>query len=165
MPKRPVSAITPSAMKKQIENQILLPKVAELIAAGHRVTLTVRGQSMNPFLRDGRDRVTLAPFRDDELQPGQVVLAREQGTGRFLLHRILRREDVQLTLLGDGNVGLTEQTDTGRVIGRVTEVERKGRRYPVEGPVWRRYSRAWRLLTPLRRLLLGLYRRLPHGEG
>ena len=47
-------------MKKSIPNEILLPEVARLIKEGHTVTITVRGNSMNPFLVDRRDRVTLA---------------------------------------------------------------------------------------------------------
>ena len=44
-------------MKKSIPNEILLPEVARLIKEGHTVTITVRGNSMNPFLVDRRDRV------------------------------------------------------------------------------------------------------------
>ena len=39
-------------MKKSIPNEILLPEVARLIKEGHTVTITVRGNSMNPFLVD-----------------------------------------------------------------------------------------------------------------
>ena len=46
-------------MKKSIPNEILLPEVARLIKEGHTVTITVRGNSMNPFLVDRRDRVTV----------------------------------------------------------------------------------------------------------
>ena len=42
-------------MKKSIPNEILLPEVARLIKEGHTVTITVRGNSMNPFLVDRRD--------------------------------------------------------------------------------------------------------------
>ena len=49
-------------MKKSIPNEILLPEVARLIKEGHTVTITVLGNSMNPFLVDRRDRVTLGDF-------------------------------------------------------------------------------------------------------
>ena len=57
-------------MKKSIPNEILLPEVARLIKEGHTVTITVRGNSMNPFLVDRRDRVTLGDFTTEQLQPG-----------------------------------------------------------------------------------------------
>ena len=148
-------------MKREIENEILLPKVGEWVAGGHTVTLLVKGQSMNPFLRHGRDRVTLAPFTDAQLQPGVVVLAREQGSGRIVLHRIIRRQGHQLTLQGDGNVGLREESRTDLVLARVVILIRGAKSYPVEGTIWRLYSRLWLWLTPIRRWLLAIYRRLP----
>ena len=60
-------------MKKSIPNEILLPEVARLIKEGHTVTITVRGNSMNPFLVDRRDRVTLGDFTTEQLQPGVAV--------------------------------------------------------------------------------------------
>lgn len=146
--------------KRLVENEVLLPKVAELIAAGHTVTLRVKGHSMNPFLRHGRDLVTLAPFEPKQLHPGVVVLAREKGSSRIVLHRIIHREGVQLTLQGDGNVQGTEQTMVSLVMGRVVEVIRGSNHYAVEGHTWRCYSRCWLSLRPVRRWLLAVYRRL-----
>ena len=48
--------------KRIIPNEVLLPEVARLISEGHTVTLTVRGNSMNPFLVDRRDRIILGPL-------------------------------------------------------------------------------------------------------
>ena len=76
-------------MKKSIPNEILLPEVARLIKEGHTVTITVRGNSMNPFLVDRRDRVTLGDFTTEQLQPGVAVLARDL-TERIVFHRIIR---------------------------------------------------------------------------
>lgn len=146
--------------KRTIANDVLLPKVSELIAAGHTVTLTVRGHSMNPFLCDRRDRVMLAPCTDADLHPGTVVLAREAGTGRYLLHRIVCRQGTLLTLQGDGNVGLTETAHTHEVIAVMRAALRKGRQYSTDGYTWRTYSRLWRLLRPARRWLLAIIRRI-----
>ena len=63
--------------KRIIPNEVLLPEVARLISEGHTVTLTVRGNSMNPFLVDRRDRIVLGPFTDNDLQLNTVVLARD----------------------------------------------------------------------------------------
>ena len=88
-------------MKKSIPNEILLPEVARLIKEGHTVTITVRGNSMNPFLVDRRDRVTLGDFTTEQLQPGVTVLARDL-TERIVFHRIIRRNGDILILQGDG---------------------------------------------------------------
>lgn len=104
-------------MKKSIPNEILLPEVARLIKEGHTVTITVRGNSMNPFLVDRRDRVTLGDFTTEQLQPGVAVLARDL-TERIVFHRIIRRNGNILILQGDGNLAQTEETDIGTGNGR-----------------------------------------------
>ena len=90
-------------MKKSIPNEILLPEVARLIKEGHTVTITVRGNSMNPFLVDRRDRVTLGDFTTEQLQPGVTVLARDL-TERIVFHRIIRRNGDILILQADSKV-------------------------------------------------------------
>lgn len=146
-------------MKKNLPNDLLIPEVAEFIRQGRTVTLTARGNSMNPFIVDRRDRVVLSPCTDAQLQPGAVVLALTDDH-RYVLHRIVRRRGDELTLLGDGNLRQTERTNTGCVIGLLTAVIRKGRTYPTDGAVWLRYSRWWRRLTPARRWLLAIFRRI-----
>lgn len=145
--------------KKSIPNEILLPEVARLIEEGHTVTITVRGNSMNPFLVDRRDRVTLGAFTDADLRPGAAILARDL-TGRIVFHRIIRRHGEALTLQGDGNLAQTEETTTARVMGLMTEAIRKDKHYAANGKVWLRYSRWWMRLTPLRRWLLAVFRRI-----
>ena len=82
-------------MKKSLPNDLLIPEVAELIRQGHTVTLTARGNSMNPFIVDHRDRVVLSPCTDAQLQPGAVVLALTDDR-RYVLHRIVRRQGDEL---------------------------------------------------------------------
>lgn len=145
-------------MKKNVPNEILLPEVARLIAEGRTVTIIVRGNSMNPFLVDRRDRITLGNFTPDDLQPGASILARDL-TGRIVFHRIIRRNGRTLTLQGDGNLTQTEETSIHRVMGLMTAAIRKGKEYPADGKVWKRYSYWWLKLTPARRWLLAVFRR------
>ena len=77
-------------MKKVFDNEVILPEVARLIEQGHSVTIPVRGNSMNPFLADGRDCVTLGGFVPEELQTGVTVLAKPSAYAEYS-HRIHRR--------------------------------------------------------------------------
>lgn len=146
-------------MKKSIPNEILLPEVARLIEAGHTVTITVRGNSMNPFLVDRRDRIILGGFTPNDLQPGVAVLARDT-TGRIVFHRIIRRNGESLTLQGDGNLTQTEETSVAQVMGLMREAIRKEKHYSANGKTWKRYSYWWIILKPVRRWLLAIFRRL-----
>lgn len=146
-------------MKKSIPNEILLPEVARLIEEGHTATIVVRGNSMNPFLVDRRDRITLGGFTPEELQPGASVLARDI-TGRIVFHRIIRRYGETLILQGDGNLAQTEETSISQVMGLMTAAIRKDKKYPAAGKAWKCYSYCWLKLTPVRRWLLAIFRRL-----
>ncbi|WP_297975078.1 S24/S26 family peptidase [uncultured Bacteroides sp.] len=145
--------------KKLIPNEVLLPEVARLISEEHTVTLTVRGNSMNPFLVDRRDSIVLGSFAEADLQPGIAVLARE-STGRIVFHRIISRRGSVLTLQGDGNLRATEQADTADVMGIMLSAIRKDKEYPCSGRTWQRYSYWWMKLTPVRRWLLAVFRRI-----
>ncbi len=142
-----------------VPNEILLPQVAEFIKEGRRVTIRVRGNSMNPYLVDRRDEVVLSPFTVDDLQVGAVILARVVD-GRFILHRIVKVKDGEITMMGDGNWRGTECTDPEDVLGLVTSVVRKGKTVNCTSLYWKAYSRTWMIMRPLRRWLLAVWRRI-----
>lgn len=150
---------TSSPVRHTLPNDILLPEVARLVAHGRSVTLQVKGNSMNPFIVHGRDQVVLSSFDGSDLRPGAVVLARDTQ-GRFVLHRIVARRGDHLLLRGDGNLHQTETTTVSQVLALMTAVRRKGVVYPVTSRTWRLYSWWWLRLSPLRRWLLALFRRL-----
>lgn len=145
----------------EIPNEILIPKVKEVIDRGATATLRVKGHSMRIFLSNGRDLVTLVAPERENLRVGDVVLAEIQPKV-YVLHRIIQRTQDQLTLMGDGNVGTTETCTINDVIGIVTQFYRKGRTKPdsVNGWKWKTYSRIWLTLTPFRRYILAIHRRL-----
>ena len=145
----------------EIPNEILIPKVKEVIERGATATLRVKGHSMRIFLSNGRDLVTLVAPERENLRVGDVVLAEIQPKV-YVLHRIIKRTQDQLTLMGDGTVGTTETCTINDVIGIVTLFYRKGRTKPdsVNGWKWKTYSRIWLTLTPFRRYILAIHRRL-----
>lgn len=145
----------------EIPNEILIPKVKEVVDRGATATLRVKGHSMRIFLSNGRDLVTLVAPERENLRVGDVVLAEIQPKV-YVLHRIIQRTQDQLTLMGDGNVGTTEACTINDVIGIVTLFYRKGRTKPdsVNGWKWKTYSRIWLTLTPFRRYILAIHRRL-----
>lgn len=137
----------------------MMEEIRQLVAEGISTTITVKGNSMNPFIVDGRDRITLGPFKDNELRRGCVALVRDIR-GEYLVHRVIARDGDMVTLLGDGNVRGTEKAHVSDVIALMRSVERKGRTVSVEGFVWRSYSCLWMLLEPVRRWPLALWRKL-----
>lgn len=151
------------------DKAIMMEEVRRLISEGHTVTFTVKGNSMNPFMANLRDKITLGPWKESDLKPGIVALVKDIR-GNHLIHRIISLKDTidrttgetirTVILLGDGNLSQTETATLDNVIGIMYSIERKGKIWMPDDLGWRLYSSLWRVLTPLRRWPLGLWRRL-----
>ena len=136
--------------KKVLPNEVLLEEAGELLNEGREVTFTPLGSSMLPFIRGGKDSVTLKKKPDAAV--GDIVLVRLPG--RYVLHRIIELEGEKVTLMGDGNIVGTENCRLPDIMGTVTAIQ-KGKRSVTPGD-----GRFWRVLKPFRRYILAIYRRL-----
>lgn len=137
--------------KRVLPNDILLGEVAAVLREGREVVISPTGNSMLPFIRDGRDRVVLR--KQDDLAVGDIVLM--YTGGRYILHRVIEIDGERVTLMGDGNLKSVEHGTRAEVIGTVTEILRPGGRSVRPGT-----GRFWRVLKPVRRYILAIYRRL-----
>lgn len=144
-------------------NALMMEEIRQLISHGKTVTITVKGNSMNPFIVHERDQITLGPWKKEDLRKGTVALVKD-SRNTYLIHRIIRIDDETVTLLGDGNIGYTECATLDNVIGIMYSITRKGRIWRPEDRMWRIYSWFWSVLTPVRRLPLGIWRRLNPGK-
>ena len=145
-------------INKSFANRLLIPEIIKMLEEGHSVTLPLRGHSMRPFLEDRRDMALLTSPVD--IKVGDPVLAETQP-GFYVLHRIVDMNDEQVVLRGDGNLAC-EYCQKKDIKASVIGFYRKGRRDldRTDGRKWRTYSRIWLFLSPVRRYLLGFYRRI-----
>ena len=141
------------------DKAVMMEQIRELIAEGKTVTLTVKGNSMNPFMVHLRDQITLGPWKDEDIKPGTVALVKDIK-GNYLIHRIIDRSSETITLLGDGNLNMTETATFDNIIGIMLSITRKGRVITKDSFCWKSYSWLWHSLTPVRRSPLGLWRKL-----
>ena len=144
-----------------VATDVYFNAIKEEIRKGKKVIIPLKGFSMRPFVENMRDKALIAPVAPHKLQEGDAILA-EIRPNFYVLHRLIRKEGNQLTLMGDGNVGIQEHCTTEHVVGRVEAFYRKGRSVPdyTSGTKWKVYSVLWMHLLPLRRYLLFLYRHL-----
>ncbi|MBO7280916.1 MAG: S24/S26 family peptidase [Bacteroidaceae bacterium] len=145
--------------KVRVENDIFLSKIRDMLRSGNHksVTFVVRGNSMNPFLVCGRDKVILVPPQKPTV--GQVVLA-EFKPKVYALHRIIKIEGNKITMRGDGNLlSQKEIFEESNIVGTAEGFIRKGEKIDTDSTKWRIYSTVWHWLRPIRRLLLSFYRR------
>ena len=146
--------------KREIKfsNAVLIPEIIALLDEGHTVTLQLKGFSMRPFLEDGRDKALLVKAK--KISVGIPVLA-VVDDGRYVLHRIVKIQGDDVTLRGDGNLGV-EHCKVADVKAEAIGFYRKGRDVmdKTNGFKWLFYSFLWMRLLPIRRYLLAIYRRI-----
>lgn len=128
-----------------------LAQVPHLLEEGKVVVLKeLKGNSMLPFIRGGKDSVRLR--KPEGVKVGDIVLA--VFGGRPIVHRVIAINGTKVTLMGDGNLKGTEKGDLSEVLGIVDQIiSPSGRcRKPNKGKLWRR-------LLPVREYLLKIYRK------
>ena len=148
----------------KVDNDILIPELARLLSEGKEVRFTPSGVSMRPFIEGDKDSVILAPLNRAP-QRGDILLAQVQtlcGRTTYVLHRLIRVEGEQLTLMGDGNLAGREHCRLADVRARATHVVRKsGQRRSLDSLGSRLAAKIWFAVLPFRRWLLAIYRRIP----
>lgn len=142
--------------KLTIANEWLMADVEALLAEGRTVQLPATGRSMFPFVRGGRDSVILQ--RTDLIVPGDIVLAR-LAPKKYVMHRVLRRTEQGFILMGDGNICQTERCQTQDICGKAIRIIRNGRGIDCASPTERCKVRAWLMLRPVRKYILGICNR------
>jgi hypothetical protein len=127
--------------------------IHEVISVGGRVRLQVEGDSMWPWLRHGEDHVILASPQVRLWGRGDVVLVVDDR-GRYVMHRVFRRRQGGVWLLGDAQTGEEGPWRDEQIIALVERVERRGRELDMTSPVARLFAWGWLVCRPFRPGLL-----------
>lgn len=147
--------------KVTMPNAVLLGEVKQFLREGRRVILQVKGNSMLPFIRGGRDSVEL--MAESSYGIGDIVLA-EIDKGHYVLHRIVaiggHEAADKVVLMGDGNLRGTEECMRSELVGMVRLILKNGREIDPNTRKERRKAEIWRRLLPVRRWLLAIYKRI-----
>ena len=139
------------------DNEII-EEAIRLVREGVSVTLSVNGNSMLPFIIGGKESVILHN-PGSIVDVGDVVLAWVDGN-RYVVHRIIKLDYDRVTLMGDGNVAVTEHCLLSDIKARVTHVvDAKDRTHYLYNRWRKSAAKVWYWLRPIRRYLLAIYRR------
>ena len=132
-----------------VETQQLLQAYEEILPHVESLPLRISGNSMAPFLRDGRDTVYLCAIRAP-LRVGDMVLYRRKN-GQYILHRICRAEGGdRYTMIGDGQYTREPGIHRTQILATVCRVERKGHIQKPGCLCWEFFARIWVRMVPLR---------------
>ena len=140
-----------------ISDNEIIHNAIDLVNEGMRVTFPVKGYSMLPFIIGSRESVDLV--KPEQIKVGDVVLAWVENC-RYVIHRIIRIEGDQVTLMGDGNIAGVEHCLLKDVAAKaINVVTPGGKHHPLYNP-WRiKASHLWWRLLPVRRWILSIYLR------
>ncbi len=119
----------------------LLELSKDIFKKGNSVRFQAKGWSMRPFIRD-RDFIVVSPIENSSIKTGDVVfhLATEN---KIMVHRVIRKykkdKDNRIIMLikGDATFSSPEKVEIHNVLGKVTTVERNGRKKRLDTKLYR----------------------------
>lgn len=120
--------------------------IAEVIERDGVYAGGVRGVSMRPMLREGRDTVVITPVSSRPQKYDVILFRRADGC---VLHRVVKVLPEAFVTCGD-SCSSKEQVRDGDVVGVLSEFYRGERRRVPSSGFWAVYGRAAVLLMPLR---------------
>ncbi|MCQ2335844.1 MAG: S24/S26 family peptidase [Paludibacteraceae bacterium] len=138
-----------------IRNDILFASVKEMLKEKPEVKVVVKGDSMLPFLRTG-DMVALR--KPHSLRIGMIALV-EPSDGVYILHRIVKLNDEDMVLYGDGNIGVKEKVPYSAVVAVVQRVYRGKRVINYGSFMWKLQNKLWPGNKIVRKYVLKLYKK------
>ncbi len=145
--------------------------VSDLLRDGIKIKFPAPGDSMYPTIRDG-DQITVAPIDVASITIGDVILYRHKsGVAAHRVMDIIERSDENspgahkdsqnrsssetrlFSLRGDAAVSFDEPVSADQILGKVTIVERRGRRIDPYSLKANTCFKARRLAAHLKKLL------------
>lgn len=135
-------------MKLTVDTREYVSHLKQLLEDGNEVVVPIAGRSMEPFLRDQRDRVLLKRPADCPGIGDIVFYQRESG--QYVLHRIYKKTADGWYMMGDHLTEPEGPVMTDAIFAVAAEVERNGRWIMTDAFSWRIAGTLWRLLYPFR---------------
>jgi len=117
-----------------LPNELFFSEVKKIIQSGSKVKISVSGNSMKPFLREG-DFVVLDKFEKKNLSCGDVVLAYYNRS--YVLHRVVGMRADVVILAGDGNFFQVEKVDVRDILAIVIDASRNEKAIKFKSIRWK----------------------------
>lgn len=142
---------------KKVDTREYLDRIVSLLTEKDGAVIPVAGNSMEPFLKNGRDQVYLVkPEQNTQYQPGDIVLFQRKN-GQYVLHRIAMASDTLLMIRGDNQL-TAEPVGIQRVRARVIRARRNGKWMTPKNLVWKFFAGPWNRWIWLRKLAALIHR-------
>lgn len=153
--------------KMTVDNDTFFTGVLQVLEQGRQATIPVKGFSMLPFIRGGKDLVVLEKA-DGPVKRDDIVLFHlgPADGGRYVMHRVIAVDGDEVDIMGDGVPKNREHVRRDRILAKATTILRDGKRaVDPYSPGQLRLVRFWQWLRPVRRYILFIYRHLPWNRN
>jgi signal peptidase I len=123
----------PALVSKRGDELLLSgPDLIELLQAildkGVPFRFRAKGFSMSPFIKDD-DVITVSPLTDGSTHSGDIVAFIRSEMKKLVIHRVVGKQGEYFHIKGDNIPNTDELIPKANIIGRVTKVERNGKRF------------------------------------
>ena len=129
---------------------VLLEEYRELLEDERveALPLLISGNSMSPFLVDGRDTVYLSRLTKP-VKKGDVILYQRKN-GAYILHRVYKIKNGSFTMLGDAQTEPEEGILPEQIVAVMTSADRKGKKETPGSFWWEFFEKGWIRIPALR---------------
>ena len=124
----------------------------EEIEKSGKIIYTNVGDSMMPFIRQGRDVLVISAV-EGRLKRYDVPLYK-RDSGQYVLHRILKVRENDYVICGDNRCSREYGITDRHIIGVLTGIIRDGREIPVTDLKYRIYVHLWCDFFPVRAFII-----------
>lgn len=140
---------------KQVETGELVSVLRKLTEEGREVSMPIVGSSMEPFLKEERDRIC---FRkpDRPVRKGDIIFYQREN-GQYVLHRIKKVVADGYYLIGDAQTQMEGPIKGEQIFALITKVQRKGKWIDSGDFWWVFFAHVWLHVIPLRIVLMRGY--------
>ncbi|MCH5180758.1 MAG: S24/S26 family peptidase [Erysipelotrichales bacterium] len=128
----------------------LFPLMEESFNNNLKFELPVNGTSMLPLLHTG-DYVLLESIKTAKIKKRDVIFYKREN-GQYVLHRIYRKRDTSLIMLGDNQLN-KETLNANLVIAKMVGYTHENKFVSIKSFKYRLYSFIWNIY-PLRFLIM-----------
>lgn len=127
--------------QREIKLEQIEQTIRKVLARGGEFSFYPGGTSMQPFIVQGRDKVTLAALPERIKKYDIILYKRENGT--FVLHRVTGKKENAYIFRGDNQFSDEYGIKREQMIGRVTEIIRGDDVIPVNDIKHRMWAGFW----------------------
>lgn len=136
--------------QREIKLEQMEQTIRKVLAMGGEFSFYPGGTSMQPFIVQGRDKVTLAAL-PDRIKKYDIILYKREN-GAFVLHRVTGKKENAYIFRGDNQFLDEYGIKRAQMIGRVTEIIRGDDVIPVNDIKHRMLAGVWVNTVFLRRV-------------